>query len=85
MGIFDCSFFSGRTGKAKVVLEEVGIEVLKINDVIIQKLRQDVPGQLGMLRIIIDSCLCRRYYHEQGWVVVLRWKVVYQVLFPGYF
>ncbi len=34
--------------KAKVVLEEVGIEVFKINDVIIQKLRQDVSGQLGM-------------------------------------
>ncbi len=34
--------------RAKVVLEEVGIKVLKINDVIIQKLRQDVSGQLGM-------------------------------------
>jgi len=34
--------------RAKVVLEEAGIEVLKINDVIIQKLRQDVSGQLGM-------------------------------------
>ena len=34
--------------KAKEVLSEAGIEVVKINDVIIQKLRQDVPGQLGM-------------------------------------
>ncbi|MEO5783779.1 MAG: amino acid-binding protein [Ginsengibacter sp.] len=34
--------------QAKKVLEEVGIKVLKLNDVIIQKLRQDVPGQLGM-------------------------------------
>ena len=34
--------------KAKAVLAEVGIEVVKINDVLIQKLRQDVPGQLGM-------------------------------------
>lgn len=33
--------------KAKEVLAEVGIKVSKINDVIIQKLRQDVPGQLG--------------------------------------
>ncbi len=33
---------------AKVVLEEVGMEVLKINEVIVQKLRQDVSGQLGM-------------------------------------
>lgn len=34
--------------KAKAVLAEVGIEVVKINEVLIQKLRQDVPGQLGM-------------------------------------
>lgn len=34
--------------RAKVVLTEAGIKVVKINEVIIQKLRQDVPGQLGM-------------------------------------
>ncbi|MEO6454624.1 MAG: amino acid-binding protein [Ginsengibacter sp.] len=34
--------------KAREVLEQVKIKVIKINDVIIQKLRQDVPGQLGM-------------------------------------
>jgi hypothetical protein len=34
--------------KAKVELEKVRIKVIRINDVIIQKLRQDVPGQLGM-------------------------------------
>jgi hypothetical protein len=34
--------------RAKVVLAEVGINVIKINEVIIQKLRQDVSGQLGM-------------------------------------
>jgi hypothetical protein len=34
--------------RAKAVLANVGIEVVKINEVIIQKLRQDVPGQLGM-------------------------------------
>lgn len=34
--------------RAKVFLAEVGITVSKINDVIIQKLRQDVSGQLGM-------------------------------------
>lgn len=33
--------------RARVTLEKVGIKVIKINDVIIQKLRQDVPGQLG--------------------------------------
>lgn len=34
--------------RAKEQLEKVGIPVSKINDVLIQKLRQDVPGQLGM-------------------------------------
>ncbi len=34
--------------RAKTELAKVDIEVVKINDVIIQKLRQDVPGQLGM-------------------------------------
>lgn len=34
--------------RAKEALKKVGIKVTKINDVIIQKLRQDVPGQLGM-------------------------------------
>src|SRR6478736_2672708 len=34
--------------KAKDVLQAVGIKDLKINEVLIQKLRQDVPGQLGM-------------------------------------
>lgn len=33
---------------AKEKLAAVNIKVVKINDVIIQKLRQDVPGQLGM-------------------------------------
>lgn len=34
--------------RAKEMLAEVGIAVVKINEVIIQKLRQDVPGQLGL-------------------------------------
>ena len=42
--------------KAKDVLENTGIEVLNINEVIIQKLRQDVPGQLGLF--------CRRLADE---------------------
>lgn len=41
-------FLVAEPERAKVVLQEVGIKVLKINDVIIQKLRQDVSGQLGM-------------------------------------
>jgi len=35
--------------KGKHVLEAKGITVLEINDVLIQKLRQDVPGQLGKI------------------------------------
>lgn len=34
--------------EARKALETVGIEVIGINNVIIQKLKQDVPGQLGM-------------------------------------
>ena len=34
--------------KAKAALATIQIKVVKINDVIIQKLRQDVAGQLGM-------------------------------------
>ena len=33
---------------AKELLTQAGMNVSKINDVIIQKLRQDIPGQLGM-------------------------------------
>src|SRR5215813_10046648 len=34
--------------KAKDILYTVGMKVVRINEVLIQKLRQDVPGQLGM-------------------------------------
>ncbi|QKX06214.1 amino acid-binding ACT domain-containing protein [Aquimarina sp. TRL1] len=40
-------FLVEEADKAKVELEKVGIKVINISDVIIQKLRQDVPGQLG--------------------------------------
>jgi hypothetical protein len=52
-GVFDNGGFSiahflvEEGNRAKSELEKVGIKVVKINDVIIQKLRQDVPGQLG--------------------------------------
>lgn len=52
-GVFDNGDFSiahflvEEADRAKSELEKVGIKVIKINDVIIQKLRQDVPGQLG--------------------------------------
>jgi hypothetical protein len=41
-------FLIEEPGKAKEVLEQVHIKVLNVHDVLIQKLRQDVPGQLGM-------------------------------------
>lgn len=53
-GVFDngttsiAHFLVEEADRAKLVLAEVGITVSKINNVIIQKLRQDVPGQLGM-------------------------------------
>jgi hypothetical protein len=41
-------FLVDQADKAKLVLEEVGIAVRNINEVLIQKLRQDLPGQLGL-------------------------------------
>ena len=41
-------FLVEQAERAKDELAKVQIKVVKINDVIIQKLRQDVPGQLGM-------------------------------------
>ena len=41
-------FLVEEADKAKMALANVGITVSEINDVVIQKLRQDVPGQLGM-------------------------------------
>jgi len=35
--------------KGTLALRENGIEVIAINDVLIQKLKQDVPGQLGKI------------------------------------
>ena len=34
---------------AKKALENVGIEVLEVREVLVQKLRQDIPGQLGKI------------------------------------
>jgi hypothetical protein len=41
-------FLVEEASKAQKELSRVGIRVVKINNVLIQKLRQDVPGQLGM-------------------------------------
>jgi hypothetical protein len=53
-GVFDngntsiAHFLVAEAERAKEVLEEAGINVVKINEVIIHKLRQDIPGQLGL-------------------------------------
>jgi hypothetical protein len=41
-------FLVEEADRAKIELEKVGIKVTKTSNVIIQKLRQDIPGQLGM-------------------------------------
>lgn len=42
--------------RAKEELAKVQIKVVKINNVLIQKLRQDIPGQLGMFcRKMVDA------------------------------
>lgn len=41
-------FLVNEAERAKEVLEQVQIKVVKINEIIVQKLRQDVPGQLGL-------------------------------------
>ena len=51
-------FLVEEADKARVVLADEGITVSKISDVVIQKLRQDVPGQLGMFcRRLTDAGL----------------------------
>lgn len=53
-GVFHCGdeaiahFLVEEAERARAVLTQAGIKVLKINEVIIQKLQQDVPGQLGL-------------------------------------
>jgi len=34
--------------RARQILHSAGITVLSLNEVLVQKLRQDIPGQLGM-------------------------------------
>jgi hypothetical protein len=61
--------------RAKAALSEVGITVLNINEVIIQKLRQDVPGQLGMFcRRMADAgvnILAQYSDHDHQLIVVV--------------
>jgi hypothetical protein len=54
-GMFVCNgeaiahFLVENAEKARLALRENSIEVIAINDVLIQKLKQDVPGQLGKI------------------------------------
>ena len=54
-GMFVCNgkgiahFLVEDAEKGSLALRENGIEVITINDVLIQKLKQDVPGQLGKI------------------------------------
>ncbi len=41
--------------KGKQALESAGIDVLGINDVLIQRLKQDVPGQLGKICRVLEQ------------------------------
>lgn len=54
-GIGVAHFLVDDAARAKVVLESNDIIVKEINPVLTQKLRQDVPGQLGMIcRMMAD-------------------------------
>ena len=61
--------------KAKAALEKAGIQVKKVNDVLIQKLRQDVSGQLGQFtRALADvnvNILTQYSDHENQLIVVV--------------
>jgi hypothetical protein len=47
-GVSIAHFLVEEAARAKDLLAKVQINVVTISDVIVQKLRQDVPGQLGM-------------------------------------
>lgn len=68
-------FLVNEAEEAKKVLAEIAINVVKINDVIIQKLRQDVPGQLGLFcRELADAninIITQYSDHENQLIVVV--------------
>ena len=41
--------------RARAALQEAGIEVVRESDVLIQRLKQDVPGQLGKLTRLMQE------------------------------
>jgi len=48
-------FLVDEAEKAKTILEANNIEVVGINNVLIQKLKQEVPGQLGKICRIMEE------------------------------
>lgn len=48
-GVGHMHFLFEDGGAARKALENVGIEVAGVREVLVQKLRQDVPGQLGKI------------------------------------
>ena len=42
-------------GKARIALEKKGIKVIRENEILIQKLKQDQPGQLGKLTRLMEN------------------------------
>src|SRR5215467_6110898 len=48
-GVGAAHFLFADGAAARKALESAGIRVLAVRDVLVQRLKQDVPGQLGML------------------------------------
>lgn len=67
-------FLVSEPEKAKEVLEKAGIKAVKINEILVQKLRQDVPGQLGLFcRRLADAdvnILVQYSDHDRQLIVV---------------
>lgn len=54
IGIAHFLFADGHAARA--ALEAAGIRVVAVNEVVVQRLRQDVPGQLGRItRMLADA------------------------------
>lgn len=50
VGAYGAAHFLFRDGNAaRSALEDAGIKVLAVRDVVVQRLKQEVPGQLGQL------------------------------------
>ncbi|NBA86483.1 amino acid-binding ACT domain-containing protein [Emticicia sp. CRIBPO] len=67
-------FLVSEPDKAKELLAKAGIKVVKINEIIVQKLRQNVPGQLGLFcRRLADAdvnILVQYSDHDRQLIVV---------------